>query len=176
MKLRTVLAFSLVTGSVLAQVPTKPGPEVKKLDFFAGTWKAEGTVPPGPWGAGGKYSVTHTNEWMDGNFFLINHSASKMPPGLGGDSLSFGFAGYDADKKVYFLTECDSQGGHGVTEGSLNGDTWTWTSSEKLPDGQVIQHRETNKMLSPVSYRAKSEVSKDGTNWLVMMDSIVTKQ
>ena len=149
---------------------------MKKLDFFAGTWKGEGTISPGPWGTGGKYSITHKNEWMDGNFFLINHSESKMPPGLGGESSSFGFGGYDADKKVYFLTEFDSQGGHGVTEGSLNGDTWTWTSSEKLPDGQVILHREMNKMLSPVSCRAKFEASKDGTNWLVMMDSIVTKQ
>jgi hypothetical protein len=31
-------------------------------------------------------------------------------------------------------------------------------------------------MLSPTSYRSKFEVSKDGTNWLLMMDSIVTKQ
>jgi hypothetical protein len=31
-------------------------------------------------------------------------------------------------------------------------------------------------MLSPTSYSAKFEVSKDGTNWLVMMDSIVTKK
>jgi hypothetical protein len=88
MKLRTVLALILLAGTISAQTPAKPGPEVQKLDFFVGTWKAEGTIPPGPWGAGGKYSVTHTNEWMSGNFFLISHSESKMPPGLGGDRTS----------------------------------------------------------------------------------------
>jgi len=148
---------------------------VKKLDFLPGSWTTAGTIPPGPWGTDGNYSITHKNEWMTGNFFLVRRSESKMPPQLGGDSVSMGFAGYDAGKKVYTVTGFDSHGGQGVAQGSLNGDTWTWTSSETLPDGQVIQQRETNKMLSPTSYRAIFEVSKDGTNWMVMMDSKVTK-
>ena len=127
MNLRTVLAVVLLAASALAQMPAKPGPEVKKLDYFVGTWTAEGTIPPGPWGSGGKFSVTHTHEWMVGNFFLQSHSDMKMPPDLGGDSKSIGFTGYDADKKVYTETEFTSQGGSGVTQGTLNGDTWTWT-------------------------------------------------
>jgi hypothetical protein len=31
-------------------------------------------------------------------------------------------------------------------------------------------------MLSPTSYRFKFEVSKDGTNWQVMMEGTVTKK
>jgi hypothetical protein len=90
MKLRAVLAPFLLAGTVLAQAPAKPGPEVKKLDFFVGTWKGEGIIPPGPWGAAGKYTVTLTNEWMDGNFFLIGHAESKMPPGLGAIAFRLG--------------------------------------------------------------------------------------
>jgi Protein of unknown function (DUF1579) len=173
---RIVLAVILLAGSTLAQKPAAPGPEVKKLDFFVGTWTGEGNIPPGPWGAGGKYSITHKNEWMTGNLFLLCRSDSRMPADLGGDSESIGFAGYDTDKKVYTVTGFDGHGEQGVELGSLNGDTWTWTGSEKLPDGHVIQHRETNKMLSPTSYRAIFEVSNDGTNWTVMMDSTVTKK
>jgi len=101
MNLRTVLAAVLLAGSALAQMPAKPGPEVKKLDYFVGTWTAEGTIPLGPWGAGGKFSVTHTSEWMTGNFFLETRSEIRMPPELGGESKSISFTGYDADKKVY---------------------------------------------------------------------------
>jgi hypothetical protein len=88
--LRTVLAIILLAGSALAQTPVKPGPEVKKLDYFVGTWTGEGTIPPGPWGPGGGFSVTHTHEWMVGNFFLETHSDIKMPPDLGGESKSMG--------------------------------------------------------------------------------------
>lgn len=148
MNFRTALAIILLAGSALAQMPAKPGPEVKKLDYFVGTWTAEGAISSGPWGAGGKFSVTHTNEWMTGSFFLETHSDFKMPPDLGGDINSTGFLGYDGDKNVYTSIEFTSQGGREVAQGSLNGDTWTWTSSEKYA-GQEIQQKATNKILSP---------------------------
>jgi hypothetical protein len=173
--LRTVFAVILLSGLALAQMPAKPSPEVQKLDYFVGTWTAEGTIPPGPWGAGGKFSVTHTNEWMAGNFFLETHSDFRMPPDLGGDTKSTGVLGYDADKNVYTSIEFTSRGGRAVAQGGLNGDTWTWTSSEKY-DGHEIQQKATNKILSPKSYSAKFEVSQDGTNWTVMMEAKVTKK
>src|SRR5580704_2323068 len=70
--LKAVLVSSLVlvTASAWGQMAPKPGPELKKLDYFVGTWTAEGTIAPGPWGAGGKFSSTDTMEWMPGNFFV----------------------------------------------------------------------------------------------------------
>ena len=176
MNLRAALVFIVLCGSALAQKPVEPGPEVKKLDFFVGTWVADGTISSGPWGAGGNYTKTHKFEWMTGNFALLNRTESKMPAELGGDIVSISLIGYDVQKKAYIDAGFDNRGGYSVTESTLSGDTWISTSSEKLPDGQVIQQRETTKMLSPNSYRAKFEVSKDGTNWQVMMDSIVTKK
>jgi hypothetical protein len=113
---------------------------------------------------------------MTGNFFMVCHSEFKMPPQLGGDSMSISYTGYDADKGMYTDTEFTSQGRSGVTQGNLDGDTWRWTRSEKSSDGQTIQQRETGKMLSPTKYRAIFEVSKDGTNWMVMMNSNFTKK
>jgi len=91
--------------------------------------------------------VTHTDEWIAGHFFLESHSEFRMPPDLGGEGQSTGILGYDADKNVYTSTEFTSQGGRAVAQGSLNGDTWTWTSSEKY-EGQEIRQRATNKILS----------------------------
>lgn len=175
MNFRTVFAVFILTGLALAQMPAKPSPELKKLDYFVGTWTAEGTIPPGPWGEGGKFSVTHTNEWIAGNFFVESHSEFRMPSALGGDRQSTGILGYDAEKNVYTSTEFTSQGGRDVAQGSVNGDTWTWTSSEKY-EGQEIQQRATNKILSPNSYSAKFEISQDGTNWTVMMEAKVIKK
>ena len=173
---RAVLAVALLAGYALGQTPVQPRPEVKKLDYFVGTWTGEGTIPAGEWGAGGKYKVVHSFEWVTGNFALLHRSESRMPATLGGDSESISLVGYDSDQKMYIDAGFDSRGGHGVTQGSLSGDTWTWTDSEKLPDGQVIQHKESAKMLSATSYRAIFAVSKDGTNWTVMMDTTVTKK
>lgn len=98
-----------------------------------------------------------------------------MPPDLGGERQSTGILGYDTDKNVYTSTEFTSQGGRAVAQGSLNGDTWIWTSSEKY-HGQAIRQKATNKILSPNSYSAKFEVSQDGTYWMVMMEAKVTKK
>ena len=175
MNLRVVLAITLLAGSSLAQLPAKPVPEVAKLDYFVGAWTAEGTIPPGPWGAGGKFSVTHTYEWMAGHFFLESHSDFNLPPDLGGHSMSTGFLGYDADKNAYTSIEFTSRGERQVVHGSLSGDTWTWTSSERN-EGQDSFQRSTNKILSPNTYSARFEVSQDGTTWMVMMEAKVTRK
>lgn len=175
MYFRTALAIIFLAGCALAQTPAEPNPELKKLDYFVGTWTAEGTISPGPWGEGGRFSVTHTYSWMAGNFFLESHSDFRMPPDLGGDGKSIGFIGYEADKNAYTSIEFTSQGGREVAQGKLTGDTWTWTSSAKH-DGQEIQQRSTNKILTPNSYSARFEVSLDGTHWVIMMESKVVKK
>jgi hypothetical protein len=57
----------------------------------------------------------------------------------------------------------------------VNGDTWTWTSSQNY-GGQEVQEKTTIKVLSPASYGLKFEVSVDGTNWMTFMDAKVTKK
>ena len=76
---------------------SKPAPELKKLDYFAGTWSAEGEVKPGPMGAGGKFTGTNRVEWMDGGFFLVTHSDFN---GALGKGMETAYMGYDSDEKV----------------------------------------------------------------------------
>src|SRR5580704_13561378 len=74
----------LSSAQGFAQMPT-PAPELKKLDYFAGTWTDEADMKPGPMGPGGKMTMSEKNEWMPGGFFLTLHSSfnSEMANGSG---------------------------------------------------------------------------------------------
>lgn len=126
-----VLMVLLAAGvPVQAQMEApKPGPEVKKLDYFAGTWTLDGDMKPGPMGPGGKMTMTEHNEWMDGGFFVVSHSEFK---GVMGNGSSIIFFGYDPEGKTYTYDEFDSAGTAGHSKGTLAGDTWTWTNDEKM--------------------------------------------
>jgi Protein of unknown function (DUF1579) len=157
------------------QMPAKPGPEVKKLEYFVGTWTTEGTVSQGPWGAGGKFSSTDTTEWMSGNFFVVGHADFKMPPEIGGEGKETSFMGYDTDENVYTYNAFNSQGRREASKGTVSGDTWTWNSSQNY-GGQDIKQKMTIKTVSPTSYNMKFEISMDGTNWMTFMEGKATKK
>jgi len=177
MNFRAILVSILVLFATAswAQMAPKPGPEVKKLDYFVGTWNVEGTIAPGPWGAGGKFSSTDSTEWMSGNFFVVGHSDFKLPPEVGGEGKATSFMGYDTDENVYTYSEFNSQGRREVSKGTVSGDTWTWTSTQNY-GGQEIKQKMTIKVLSPASYGLKFEISMDGTNWTTFMDAKATKK
>src|SRR5580698_5732776 len=102
MKFKTFLfsAVVLLGCSACAQMASQPGSEVKKLDYFVGSWSVDGTIAPGPWGAGGKFNSTETSEWMTGNFFVVGYSDFKMPPEIGGEGKAVSYMGYDTDENV----------------------------------------------------------------------------
>ena len=168
-------AIVLVSLSAWAQMGEKPGPEVKKLDYFVGNWTTEATISPGPWGNGGKFTSTATGEWMEGNFFVVTHSDFKMPPELGGDGKEMSVMGYDTQQNMYLSEGFNSQGNHESSKGTVSGDTWTW-NSEANYGGQDIKQRMTLKVLSPTSFTMKFEVSMDGTNWMTFMEGKATKK
>jgi uncharacterized protein DUF1579 len=165
----------LLVVPAFAQMPASPGPEVKKLDTFLGAWTTEGTISPGPWGTGGKVTGSGTNEWMSGNFFLVGHADSTMPPEVGGQSKAESFMGYDSSENVYTLDEFDSKGRRVSWKGTVTGDTWTFTTNQNYA-GQDVKERMTIKVLSPTSHSVKVDVSIDGTNWMPFMEVKSTKK
>jgi hypothetical protein len=170
-----VAALVLFSFSAWAQMAPKPGPEVKKLDYFVGTWTTEGTVAQGPWGMGGKFTSTDRAEWMDGNFFVIFHSDFKMPPELGGEGKELSVMGYDTQQNTYVYDDFNGQGQHVSWKGTVSGDTWTWTGEANY-GGQDIKQKMTLKVLSPTSYSMKFETSMDGATWMTFMEGKVTKK
>ena len=161
--------------SAVAQMGGPPGPEVKKLEYFLGTWTSEGTVAQGPWGAGGKFTTTETAEWMPGSFFMQTNSEAKMPPEIGGDSKEFSVMGYDTQQNVYTYDSFNSQGRHESSKGTLGGDTWTWNWTSNY-GGMEIQGKMTIKQISPTSYTTKIEISMDGKEWISFMETKATKK
>ncbi len=174
-KIALISVLMLMTVCSWAQMGTLPGSEVKKLDYFLGTWTTEGTVAQGPWGTGGKFSSSETYEWMPGNFFVQGHSDFKMPPEVGGDGKEVSFMGYDTQQNVYTYDAFNSQGRRETSKGTASGDTWTWTSSANY-GGQDIQQKMTVKALSPSSYSMKFEISMDGKSWMTFMEGKATKK
>ena len=177
MNRRIVLIPFLIVIAVSAwgQMGGPPGPEVKKLDYFVGTWTTEGTIAQGPWGGGGKFTATGTSEWMPGNFFIQAHSESKMPPEIGGDSQAVMIMGYDTQQTTYTSDRFTSLGQHETSKGTLSGDTWIWSSSSSY-GGMEIQGKMTIKTLSATSYTLKYEISMDGKTWTPFMEGKAAKK
>lgn len=152
--------------------PTR-APELKKVEYFAGTWISEGDMKPGPIGPGCRMTMTEHNEWMDGGFFLKMHSEFKSAAMGIGSGLAF--MGYDTDKKVYTYDEFNSVGASEHAIGTVDGNTWTWIGEEHV-GGNTRKTRFVIKTLSPTSYTFKFEVSSDGINWSPVMDGKATRE
>jgi hypothetical protein len=155
------------TAAAQMQMP-KPGPELKKLDYFTGNWSCDGDIKPGPMGAGGKMTMTDDSKWMDGGFFIVMNNTSQSSMG---NSSGIAFLGYDADAKQYTYNEFDSTGEATVSKGTVDGDAWTW-----IGDMHGGKGRFSEKILSPMSYSFKFDMSKDGTTWVNFMDGKCTKK
>lgn len=167
--------FTLVTAaSLCAQMgPPAPAPELKKVEFMAGNWTAEGTMNPGPGMPGGKFTSSSHAEWMQGNYFLVNHSDSEFP--AMGKMQELAVLGYDSDRKVYTYTAYNSMGQAETSTGTVDGDMWTWLSDEHF-GSTTMKGRFTMKVLSPTSYNMKFELSPDGKDWNTVMEGKATKK
>jgi hypothetical protein len=162
----------LTAGAMGQQQPPKPGPELKQLDVFAGSWTLEGTMKPGTMGPGGSMTETEKCEWMEGGFYLVCHSDYKSSMGNG---LGLSVMGYSADDKAYTYREFNSFGEFDDSRGALAGDTWTWTSDEKM-GSMTMKGRFTMKMTSATSYTFMFEMSQDGVKWSDVMDGKASKK
>ena len=164
------LALTLMNGIVVAaQQPAgtpQPSPEHKKLAAFVGTWKDEAEMKPGPFGPGGKMSLTETCEWFTGGFSVVCHTDTT---GFMGDLKTLTVLTYDREEKVYRFYEFNSTGWSNAAKGTVDGDTWTFDGDSKM-GGKRIRTRSTIKLPSPDSATMKSEVSVDGGPMTLFME------
>jgi Protein of unknown function (DUF1579) len=168
-----IAAWLVLSAAALAQMEMpKPTPEHKKLDVFAGSWTLEGDMKPGPMGPGGSMTEYQKCGWMEGEFFLVCHSDFKSSMGNG---TGVSVMGYSTEEKAYTYREFNSWGEFNDSRGSLNGDTWTWTSDEKM-GGITAKGRFTIKVVSPTSYTFTFEMSQDGIKWTTAMEGKATKK
>lgn len=177
MKRRVAVALVVMFvlgGVIFAQAPPqvpKPGPEHKRLDYFVGKWTSEVEMKQSPFGPAGKFTSTDHNEWMPGGFFLVLHSVGK---GAMGEMSELAVMGYDPEEKVYTYHAFNSMGEAEASKGSLEGDTWTWTSESKV-EGKPIKTRFTLKEVSPTSYTFKGEIPAGDGGWSTIMEGKSSK-
>jgi hypothetical protein len=151
----------------------KPGPEHKKLEYFAGKWTSEAEAKKNPFGPAGKYTGKDDCSVFQGGFAIVCHSEGTGPMGA---TKSLGILGYSAEEKVYTYYGLDNSGmvPTTVSKGSLTGDTWVYTDESKM-GGKPMKSRYTMKQLSPTSYTFKWEMQDDKGAWATLMDGKATK-
>jgi hypothetical protein len=134
----------------------KPNLELKKQDFFVGTWTLTGQTKPSLFGPGGeKFQSTESLEWMPGRFFLVAHSYS------GGKWVELTVIGYDPNEKVFTHTSFNGSGKTEVWKGTADDNAWIWTK-KKTVDGKPVTERMTINKTSPTSYSFKGEMEPEG--------------
>jgi hypothetical protein len=166
------LGLCAFAAAAVAQEPNAPtpGPEHKKLAYYAGNWKTDADLKAmGPF-AGGKVTGTGHGE-MIGGFFMVTRASSKSPMGSV-DELEI--MGYDAKEGVYTYDGFNSSGEHETYKGTVEGDTWTWTGSSNL-GGQTVKGRFVAKATSASSYTFRFDYSPDGSSWVNVMEGKATK-
>jgi len=167
-----VAAWLILAASALAQMEMpKPGPEVKKLDMFVGSWTLDGDMKATSMGPGGKMTETEKCEWMEGGFFVVCHADFKGSMGSGS---GITVMGYSTEDKIYTYREFNSWGEFTDSKGTVDGDTWTWTNDEKMGN-MTMKGRFTMKITSSTSYNFTYEMSEDGTKWTNVLEGKATK-
>jgi Protein of unknown function (DUF1579) len=151
----------------------KPGPEAKKLEVFAGKWKGESTMQPGPWGPGGKMTSMSDCTWYDGGFQMICRDSSE---GALGKMKSEAILGWNGEEKAYKYMGFDSMGMMGQATGTVSGNTWSWAGEDKM-GGKLIKSKYTIVMVTPTSQSFKWETSDDGgKTWKLAAEGKSTKK
>lgn len=171
-----VVVFAVVAANAFAQAPAgppKPGPEVKRLDYFVGKWTSTGEMKPSPFGPGGKTTGSDTCTWFDGGFAVVCNSTGTGPMG---PMKGLGIMSYSTDLKAYTYYGVDNTGMVMTTvpKGTVKGDTWTY-DDESIMGGQKIKARYTLKIASPTSYSFTWEMAGPDGKWMPIMTGTSTK-
>ena len=165
------LVCIILSNISLAQSTNKPAGELRKLDYFVGTWVVEGEFKDGVMGPSGKITGTDRYEWMPGGYFLALHSDFKSPEE---DGAILAIVGYDKQNDIYTYYAFSSKGDVQQAKGTLHSDTWIWIGHARL-GGKDTQSRFLVKMLNPTCYSFQFVTSEDGISWTTVLEGKANK-
>lgn len=168
---QTTLLFCIFCAhSTFSQVPgPKPPSELRKLDYFVGTWSIEAEYKAED--SAEKVTGTDRYEWMPGGFFLASHSEFKASDSEGS---SLAIMGYSPEDETYTYDVFTSMGDIEHAKGNLQGDTWVWTAHARI-GSKDTQSRFLLKILSPSSYTFQFVTTDDGLSWTKVLDGKASK-
>ena len=163
------------TGLAFGQPHTKalkPGPEVRKLGYYIGTWEGHGETKGGPFGAAGKLSSKMTCNWFAGGFQVVCRGEETGPTGT---REFLNILGYDQKAKAYTEYSISSFGESEYDQGgSYIRKKLTFVLNEDA-DGKPAKFRYTEAHTSPVFFTYRAEVGLAGRSWSVIAEGKITK-
>jgi hypothetical protein len=172
---RPIVAVVLMLGALgvarAQEGMPKPGPEHKKIAFFAGVWDFRGEAKPGPMGPGGPMSFKETCEMFQGGFALVCRTEGQSPMG---PTKSVSIMSYDVEKKAYTYTAAESHSPVFTALGQTANGTWTWNTESRM-EGKVIKTKVTIKENGPSSYDFRMEMASDGGAFTPIMEGKATR-
>lgn len=158
-----------------SQPTSVPGPEHlpehRKMGYFAGDWKLQGTMKLSATVPGGDFTSTEHSEWVTGEFFLETHSHMTS---VMGDVRGVRVMEYNPEDKVYTYNAYNSLGEHLMAIGHVVDNTWVWTSEAKL-NGVIAKGRYTITVVSPTEYTFKYETLTPAGAWFTAMEGKATR-
>jgi len=178
MKTSLLAVLILVLGSCLAfaqeqtnPTPT-PGPEVRKLGYYLGTWEGEGESKGGPFGPAGKLSSKMTCEWFAGGFQIVCRGEETGPTGR---RAFLNIKSYDQETKTYREYSISSLGDSEYARGgTLVGDTLTYIMDVGSGE-QAAKIRYTEEHVTPVLMTYKTEAAIGGGPWRLIAEGKIRK-
>jgi hypothetical protein len=166
------LLFALPARAEGPKAP-RPGPEHRRLGFFAGKWKAEGVMNENPFMPAGKVTSRDTCEWFPGRFAVVCRSKGKGPMG---PTQGLGIMSYNAEEKRYLYYGVDNSpmAMTTVPRGTVEGDVWTYDDESKM-GGQTVKSRYVIKKLDGKSYSFKWETLGPDGQWKTISEGKSTR-
>lgn len=156
----------------VSEQPLKPGPELRRLDRFVGTWNMEGRQYDGPFGPAAKISAVETYEWLIGGFFLVHRLGGRL------DSAEIAcveIIGYDDSTQSYTRYSFYSNGKTNQWQEREGDGTWTLVGYSQIQGGTLKVRCTTVFQDSGTQMTGKWEYSSDGSNWQTFWDVTATK-
>jgi hypothetical protein len=149
--------------------PPPPGPEHKRIEYFAGRWTSVGDFKPGPMGPGGKMEARSVCEWFSGGFYLVCHYDGTM---AGAPMKGLGIMGYHSERKRHTYYGIDNFGMPAdVAYATPTADTWPW-EGESTMGGQPVKGRYTIKVVSPDEYTWRWEMQMGSGPWTLIGEGV----
>lgn len=149
---------------VLSFQTPAPSIELRRLDYFLGTWSFEWNVPDSPLGPAGKITGTEScQKILDGLFYQTDIQGN----GPLGPFEGLAILGYDKRENIYQRYEFDSLGFSTVKTGTIGSDAggWNmiyWESSPIKRNSHTIRLKGSTHMYSPINFRIRVQISVDG--------------
>jgi hypothetical protein len=172
---KTVIAVACgmlaIVGITRAQEAPKPGPEHKKIEFFAGKWNFAGTTQASPMGPAGPVTFTETCEMFEGGFALVCRSEGKNPTG---PAKSLSVMSYDSGKKTYVYHAVETNMPAFTAFGNTTNGTWNWTSESKM-GANTMKSKVTITQTGQNGYTFAFEMAMDNGPFQKIMEGKATR-